>query len=258
MKRLLRIILLIPAVYLLTIPAYYAHLSYSRPCKGIKITITDSSQYHFVTRKDLKNSINNGSGNLVGKLVKDISLSEVENTIGRYKELKHAEVFMSVDGILHVYADQRNPIMRIIPDSGGDFYMDSEGVIVRSRNLYTPRLHLVGGNITITQAMLNGTSVLDTSIHNSILKDIYPLVRYINGNDFWSAQIDQIYVDRNDEIDLIPRVGNHIIHLGTSENFETKFKNLRTFYDKVLPEVGWNKYSIINIAYKDQIVCKRR
>ncbi len=55
--------------------------------------------------------------------------------------------------------------------------------------------------------MLNGVSVLDTSIKNSILKDIYYLVNYINDDKFWSAQIDQIYVDRNDEIDLIPRAG---------------------------------------------------
>lgn len=106
--------------------------------------------------------------------------------------------------------------------------------------------------------MLNGVSVLDTSIRNSILKDIYYLVGYINHDDFWSAQIDQIFVDRNDEVELIPRVGNHTVHLGSTENFEGKLRNLRVFYDKVLPEVGWNKYSTINLAFKDQIVCKRR
>jgi cell division protein FtsQ len=106
--------------------------------------------------------------------------------------------------------------------------------------------------------MLNGVSILDTSIKNSILKDIFYLVNYINRDDFWSAQIDQIFVDGNDEIDLIPRVGNHTVHLGNAENFETKLSILEKFYDKVLPEVGWNKYSVINLAFKDQIVCKRR
>jgi cell division protein FtsQ len=106
--------------------------------------------------------------------------------------------------------------------------------------------------------MLNGISVLDTSIKNSILKDIYYLVEYINNDNFWSAQIDQIYVDNNNQIDLIPRVGNHVIHLGTTENTEGKLRNLAVFYDKVLPEVGWNKYSLINLEYKNQIVCKRR
>jgi len=106
--------------------------------------------------------------------------------------------------------------------------------------------------------MLDGVSVLDTSIRNSILKDIYYLVKYINGDNFWSAQIDQIFVDGKDEIDLIPRVGNHTIHLGSAENYEGKLRNLQAFYDEVLPEVGWNKYSTINLAFKDQIVCKRR
>ena len=112
--------------------------------------------------------------------------------------------------------------------------------------------------MNISSAMLNGVSVLDTSIKNSILKDIYHLVNYINDDNFWSAQIDQIYVDNNDEIDLIPRVGNQLVHLGTAENFEGKLRNLEAFYDKVLPEVGWNKYSLINLEFKDQIVCKKR
>jgi cell division protein FtsQ len=178
--------------------------------------------------------------------------------MSRYRELKTAEVYMSIDGTLHIYADQRTPIMRVMPNNGGDYYIDAEGVVITRRNLYTPRLHIVEGNVNINQAMLNGVSVLDTSIKNSILKDIFYLVSYINKNDFWSAQIDQIFVDGNDEIDLIPRVGNHTVHLGSAENFEGKLKNLEVFYDKVLPEVGWNKYSTINLAFKDQIVCKRR
>jgi cell division protein FtsQ len=239
-------------------PVYYCHWHYSKPCSKIKITIIDSSQYHFVTKRDIQNTIINNNGNLLGKPVGEIRISEIENTMSRYRELKTAEAFIEIDGTLHIYADQRTPVMRVMAGNGGDYYIDTEGVVVRRRNLYTPRLHIVGGNINISQAMLEGVSVLDTSIKNSILKDIYYLVRYINKDSFWSAQIDQIFVDANDEIDLIPRVGNHTVHLGSTENFEGKLRNLEAFYDKVLPEVGWNKYSTINLAFKDQIVCKRR
>jgi cell division protein FtsQ len=145
-----------------------------------------------------------------------------------------------------------------MPEGGGDFFVDEDGVVVRRRNLYNPRLHIIEGNVNISNAMLNGVSVLDTSIKKSILKDLFPLVNYINDDKFWSAQIDQIYVDDNDEINLIPRAGNQVIHLGTAENYEGKLRNLAAFYDKVLPTVGWNKYSVINLEYKDQIVCKRR
>jgi cell division protein FtsQ len=258
MKKLYNILLFIPVLYLIVIPVYFISSTNAKPCGGIQITIKDSSDYHFVTQRQLLNLVYGNSGRILGKPVKDVSVSEIEGRINVLKELKEAEVYITIDGTIHVYADQRNPVMRVMPDNGGDYFIDEDGVVVRRRNLYTPRLHIVEGNINISSAMLNGVSVLDTSIKNSILKDIYHLVDYINDDNFWSAQIDQIYVDNNDEIDLIPRVGNQLLHLGSADNYEGKLRNLAAFYDKVLPEVGWNKYSLINLEFKDQIVCKKR
>jgi cell division protein FtsQ len=258
MRKFLKILALISVLYLIVLPVYFASSTNSRPCGGIIIDIKDSSDYHFVTRKQLLGLAYGNSSRILGQPVKKINLMEIENRINVLRELKVAEVYRTIDGNVHVYADQREPVMRLMPDNGGDYFVDEDGVIVRKRNLYTPRLHIVGGNITISSAMLNGVSVLDTSIKNTILKDIYELVNYINDDDFWSAQIDQIYVDANNEIDLIPRVGNQTVHLGSIENFKGKLRNLVAFYDKVLPEVGWNRYSVINLEFKDQIVCKKR
>jgi len=258
MRKLLEILLIIPLLYLIVIPVYLASSTNSGRCAGIVIDIKDSSDYHFVTRNQLLNLAYGSSTRLIGRPVKDISVLEIENRINVLRELKVAEVYKTIDGNIHIYADQREPVMRVIPDNGGDFFIDKDGIVVRKRNLYTPRLHIVGGNINISSAMLNGVSILDTSIKNSILKDIYHLVNYINDDNFWSAQIDQIYVDSNDEIDLIQRVGSQIVHLGTIDNLKGKLRNLEAFYDKVLPEVGWNKYSLIDLEYKDQIVCKKR
>ena len=258
MKKLLKILLIIPVLYLIIIPVYLARSINAKPCKGIEIDIYDSSDYHFVTKNQLLNLVYGNTRRILGKHVRDVSVAEIESRINVLRELKEAEVYITVDGTMHVYVDQRDPVMRVMPDNGGDYFIDEDGVVVRRRNLYTPRLHIVGGNVNISSAMLNGVSILDTSIKNSILKDIYHLVSYINDDNFWSAQIDQIYVDSNDEIDLVPRVGNHLVHLGTIENFEGKLRNLEAFYEKVLPEVGWNKYSLINLEFKDQIVCRKR
>jgi len=258
MRKFLKILALIPVLYLIVMPVYFANSTNSTVCGGIIIDIKDSSDYHFVTRKNLLNLAYGNSTKILGQPVKKINLLEIENRINVLRELKVAEVYRTIDGNIHIYADQREPVMRIMPDSGGDFFLDEDGVIVRRRNLYTPRLHIVGGNINISSAMLNGVSVLDTSIKNSVLKDIYQLVNYINDDDFWSAQIDQLYVDGDNKINLITRTGSHTVHLGTIENLEGKLRNLEAFYDKVLPEVGWNKYSVINLEYKDQIVCKKR
>ena len=81
---------------------------------------------------------------------------------------------------------------------------------------------------------------------------------FLQENDFWNNQIEQIYVHPDNEVELIPRVGNHRIVLGSFVDFEEKLDNLRLFYEKAIPKVGWEKYSIISLKYKDQIVCTKR
>jgi cell division protein FtsQ len=230
----------------------------SKPCSGIVINIDDTADYHFVTRKQLMNLVYANGTRIIGRKVGDLPVGSIEKRLSELHELRDAEVYTTIDGNLHVYADQRKPIMRVLPGDGGDYFVDEDGYVFRRRNLFTPRLHIVEGNVTVTSAMLDSLSVLDTTIKNSVLKDVFPFMNYINGDSFWSAQIDQIYVNSNDEIDLIPRVGNHIVHLGTFENFKGKLRNLQAFYENVLPEVGWNKYSVINLEFKDQVVCKKR
>jgi len=258
MRRIYKILMIIPLLYIVIIPIYLARSSGLKPVGGIDVIISDSSDYRFVTGSHILNLVSNGSGRIIGKPANEISVKDIENSVNVLRELRVAEVYLTIDRTIKIYVDQRDPVMRVMPEAGGDFFVDKDGVVVRKRNLYNPRLHIVGGNVNITSRMLEGVSVLDTSIKNTILRDIYFIVEYISDDDFWSAQIDQIFVDRDDEIDLIPRVGNHVIHLGTVENFEGKLRNLEAFYEEVLPEVGWNKYSIINLEFKDQIVCKKR
>jgi cell division protein FtsQ len=258
MKIIVKILMLIPVLYIIILPFFLSASASTRPCGRISINIIDSAEYHFVTKGQLLNLVYSNGGNIIGMPAKDIRINDIERSINDLRELKSAEVYTSIDGTLHVYIDQRNPLMRVIPDEGGDFFVDEDGFLFRRRNLYSPRVHIIEGNIDVTPAMLNKVSILDTVIKNTILKDIYDFVKYINRSNFWAAQIDQIYVDRKHEVDLIPRVGNHTIHLGTFENYRDKLKNLYAFYDKVLPDVGWNKYSVINLEYSDQIVCKRR
>jgi cell division protein FtsQ len=257
MIRLIRILLIIPVLYIVIMPAYLSYTTNREACGGIIVSIKDSADYRFVTKKEILNLVNVKGIKISGEPVKDIPVTEIEDNLDKLMDLKYAEVYTTVDGILHVDADQRNPVMRVMPGSGGDFYVDEDGVLFRKRGLYSPRLQMVVGNINITSDMLRGISVLDTA-SKSVLKDIYYIVDFINNDSFWSAQVDQISVDNDREIDIIPRVGNQIVHLGSAEGFEQKFTNLEAFYKDVMPVVGWRKYETINLEFKDQIVCKIR
>ncbi|MGQ9619785.1 MAG: cell division protein FtsQ/DivIB, partial [Bacteroidales bacterium] len=211
---------------------------------------------NLITEKELLEIVRSSTPSLVGSRVRDIRICDIEERIKQLREVRSTETYITVDGTLYVYVMQRNPIMRITTD-GGDYLLDDEGVLIPKRKPYAPRLHIAGGNINITHQMLDGVSVLDTSIGKSILKDIFYMVKYIRDDRFWSAQIDQIWIDSNNEINIIPRAGNHIIHLGSIENYIEKLENLEAFYLKILPLTGWNTYKKIDLEYKDQIVCNK-
>lgn len=61
--------------------------------------------------------------------------------------------------------------------------------------------------------------------------DLYKFALFLQENEFWNDQIEQIYVYPDNDIELIPRVGNHRIMLGTLDEFEEKLANLKLFYE---------------------------
>ena len=91
-------------------------------------------------------------------------------------------------------------------------------------------------------------------------------------NELWRNQIEQINVLPDRSIELVPRVGNHIVYIGrlpecsSKRNREEDINNfvnkkmdrLEKFYKYGLSQAGWNKYSYINIEFDNQIICKKR
>jgi cell division protein FtsQ len=174
-----------------------------------------------------------------------------------YKELRVAEVWFATDRKLHVYADQREPVMRVVASYGGDFFVDREGVIMRRHNLYTPHLHILDIDMVFSPEQMTGINIYDSEKTENLAR-AFELVKYIRGNSFWNSMIDQLSMSRDGRVTMVPRVGNHIIQLGRAENYEEKMNNLLVFYREAMPTAGWDKYRAINIEYKGQVVCQRR
>ena len=72
------------------------------------------------------------------------------------------------------------------------------------------------------------------------------------------AQVEQIDVTKEGFVQLVPRVGDHLLILGTVDKVEEKLDRLMNFYHNGLENIGWNKYRSISVAYENQVVCKKR
>jgi cell division protein FtsQ len=89
------------------------------------------------------------------------------------------------------------------------------------------------------------------------MNNLYKLSTFITNNKFLKAQIEQIFVEPDGDFDLIPRVGDHTIIFGDADNMDDKFDRLFVFYRNGLSKIGWTRYNIINIKYKNQVVCSK-
>ncbi len=61
-------------------------------------------------------------------------------------------------------------------------------------------------------------------------------------------------VHDHQNFELVPVLGSHKILLGDLSNLSEKLENVYTFYQNVLNKIGWDKYTLIDARYKNQVV----
>lgn len=215
-------------------------------CKEVVISVKGSGEKYFIEKSDILNRLKESvSGTLVGKTIAKINLSQLEKTLMQNAWIREAQLYFDSRDVLHVIVTEREPIARVFTTEGGSFYLDSAGTRMPLLNKVSIRLPVVT-NFTAAKRWTSNDSVL--------VRDLAALLAFINENEFWKAQIAQIDISANREIELIPVVGNHVIKLGSVENIENKFQNLLLFYQQVMSKAGFDIYKVVDIQYAGQVI----
>lgn len=242
---------------MIIIPSFMSDRVYNELCREIKITIVDSSEYRFISSDRILSMIQDEEIEALGLGLETINLEGIEDLLSSVRELECAEVYTTADGVLHVDADQRDPVMRVITSYGNNYYIDKHGYVIPHRHIYTPRMIVVSGNIEVPDSCIMGKSIL-TGDDNAMVKKAFSLVEFINADEFWKRMIEQVWINDRSEIELVPRMGDHIVKFGEADNYEWKFNVLGTFYRDVMPVAGWDKYRELDMRFKGQIVCRKK
>jgi cell division protein FtsQ len=169
-----------------------------------------------------------------------IDLNLIEDKLDSVSYIKNSQVFFSSNNRLIVRLEEKKPIARIVGKKA--YYLSYSGDILPLSKEHTSRVLVVSGTLN----------------RQFVKEELYKLVFFIINDEFWSAQINQVYVTKEQEFILIPRVGNHKIEFGDIENYKKKFHKLFSLYTEGLKICGWNKYSKINLKYENQIVCTKK
>jgi len=258
MMRVLKKIWWMPLiVYMIIMPSFVSGRVYDEICGELSIAVTDSAQYRFITAAGILSMIQDRDIKFLGQPLNTIDLDGIEEILSGLRELECVEVYTTADGKLHIDADQRDPLMRVITSYGNNYYIDKYGYVIPFSRSYTPRIIVVSGNIEVPDSCILGESILDYD-DDLLIKRTFRLLDYINDDMFWQELIEQVWINDKEEIELVPRLGDHIVKFGEAGNYEWKFNVLRTFYEKTMPVTGWDKYDVIDMRFDGQLVCRKK
>lgn len=214
----------------------------SQICQGFELLIEDQGNGQFVTKEEMVGLLEKKKLYPVGKRMEDIRTDLLEAVFNSYQFIESSECYKSPSGTIYARIRQRVPVLRVMNNAGENFYVDDKaGVMPVHAGRPT---HLV-----VVTGFADKAFVLDK---------VYPLGVYLMKDKFWNAQIEQINVTSKKEIELVPRVGEHIVFLGTVDHFEEKLDRLKLFYEKALNKVGWNKYERISLEFGNQVICTKK
>ncbi|MCX2575580.1 cell division protein FtsQ/DivIB [Pedobacter sandarakinus] len=219
-------------------------------CSDVKILIPGAD--NFIEREEIDAILREDQGVLLGRNLENINIHQIEKKLQANPYIAFAKVYVDMDGVLHIEVKQRQPIVRILNEAGQDFYIDNEGLKMPISANFTANVLVATGHINEVFG-----SRVDT-LRTKLAHDLYKTAQFIKKDTLWDAQIEQIVVDQQNEIELVPRVGSQRILLGTADSLEKKMNNLLIFYKKAMPQVGWETYRTISIKYTNQIVCQKR
>lgn len=237
-----------------------AATSFNRPdrsqlvCQKVRITIADKDSSGFLSALDIKKQLTDKQLYPKGKNLSTVDLRAIEKTLMKNPFINTAECYKTEDGNVGIIVTQRLPLLRVKSDNGDDYYLDTDGNIIKN-NHYTSDLIVVTGNMGNWYAQ----------------HYVVPAVKWLTENELWDSQVEQINILPDKNMEIIPRIGNHIICLGRlpessdkaqrekniNKFMATKFGRLDKFYRYGLNEVGWNKYCYIDLEFDNQVICRK-
>lgn len=240
-KVFILLFLLLIAVYLVVAVTAFNSKPTEMVCEGMELVINDSIDHGFITKKEVLRMLINKKLSPIGKKMGEINTRALEDELSQHPLIGNVECFIIPHGKIGIEVTQRIPLLRVMAANGENYYVDEKG----------KAMPIPGSAANVVVA----TGHIDKAFAT---KELYEFGLFLQKNPLWQAQIQQINVTPAKELELVPRVGDHILFLGKPGNYEEKFDRLKTFYEKGLNEIGWNKYSRISLEFDNQIICTKK
>lgn len=242
MRILLSLAMLLILAYLCTAFTVFSKKPVGRLCTDIQVITKDTTFSDLFTARSVGDILKQAKLNPIGKDIDSVNTMLLERTLGENALIDKVECYKTPSGKIRIEISQKTPVLRVFNNSGENFLVDDKGSIMPQVLSNAFHLPVVTGYASKTYCT----------------NRLYEFGVFLQQDPFWNAQVEQINVVSGNNIEIVPRVGNHIIYLGQLDDYEQKLRRVEKFYSKALNKIGWNKYERINVELSNQIICTKR
>ena len=232
--------IVIAAYLLLAVTAFNNPEAEPANCTEVKIDIMQNAVEGFLTAGEIKKLLSQEQLYPLSLPMSEISPRRIEEALQKSPFVEKAECYKTPSGHVCINIKQRIPVVRVMADNGENYYLDTQGNMMPESNFVTD--------------LVIATGAINRKYAKTILTRV---ANYIQQDKFWKNQIVQMNVLPDGTMEIVPRVGDHIVYLGAPKEIDKKLDRLRKFYLYGLNKAGWGKYSYINVEFNNQIICKR-
>ena len=214
-------------------------------CTSIEIEITNQQQQSFVNKKSIEEIIR-AAYNLQSTSIKKIDIQAIEKAIEKNEWVQNADLFFDAQHKLKVLLQQRNPIARLFSLDGATFFLDSAGKRLPVTNATLARVLVITG--------FPSSNLILSSTDSALLMQVKKISNAIAKDSILQSQIAQLNITLTGSFELSTAMGNQKIFFGDDSDIDEKFNKVKTFYTKIFTQFGVEKYSGIDVRFKNQIV----
>lgn len=241
--------------------------------KRAQIVVADYGDLKIVSPETVREWLAEAGIAIENVAAEQVNTDSIMSVIGRQPFVKSIQAYTEQSGTLHITLTQRRPIARIARGDGTDMYVADDMWVLPTKTGVSQYVPVITGNFGLPFAdgwfgeLCEPPQNQEKKLHQNyiFLLKLINFVKLLDDDPFWNAQVVQINVRGNDnapqwkepDIELIPRMGNHLIALGTVDRVREKLDKLTLFYRNVLDYEGWDTYRLIDIRYRNQIVCRK-
>ena len=215
--------------------------------KDIHINIKPIDGHSYIIAEDVKKIIRDSTGqDIENIIIGNLNIRSIEAKLKNSPYILDTEVYVDAKDHIYIDIEQREPILRILAENG-NYYIGKDGHRIPLSSRDVARVPVATGKIPKYRHRYWESSVND-------LTTLYQVANYIYQDDFLRPLIEQINMDDNGELTLVPKLGHHNVEFGNDIRLEEKFRYLKIFYKEALPKHGWEKYRTISLKYRGQVV----